>query len=234
MSRRSATISRSRRPDSHSDDELIRYFRDGSEEAFGILHDRYWDAILRYVRRTLPGAVGEDAEDVTQDAFLRAYRALRADEREIRFRPWLYRIAHNHCLDQRRRRVHGLLELHDDVAGASDPAADAEAREQLFLVVGDIRCLPRTQRAAVVLRELGGLPYEAIAAELCVTVPAVKSLLARARRYLRGASEGRATPCVQVRAEMRNRLQHGPLTSERARHHLRACRACADYQSGLL
>jgi RNA polymerase sigma factor (sigma-70 family) len=231
MHSRPATVFRTRRHHSHSDDELIRCFRDGSEDAFGILHDRYREAILRYVRRTLPGAVGADAEDVTQDAFLSAYRALRADERDIRFRPWLYRIAHNRCLDQ--RRVRGGLELHEDVAARSDPAADVEAREQLALVVGDIGCLPRTQRSAVVLRELGGLPYEAIAAELCVTVPAVKSLLARARRYLRGASEGRATPCLQIRAEIRNRLQRGPPASDRARHHLRACRACADYQSGL-
>jgi RNA polymerase sigma factor (sigma-70 family) len=194
MSKRSTTAAGLRPDHGRTDAELVECFRAGDEDAFGILHGRYWAPVLRHVRRTLPHAFREDAEDVTQDAFVRAYRALRVDAREIHFRPWLYRIAHNHSLDQPRRRAHRRVELRDDVATAPDPVPDIEAREQVHLIVGDIHRLPGMQGAAVVLREFSGLPYEAIAAELQVTVPAVKSLLVRARRTLRGASAGRAIP----------------------------------------
>lgn len=216
-----------------TDEELIEHFRDGSEDAFAILHDRHRPALLRFVRRTLPASVRHDAEDVLQDAFVLAYRALKADAREIRFRPWLFRIARNRCVDEWRRRAPEQLDLHDEIGGADDPVVDVDTRERLTMLVADIGRLPRHQRAAVVLRELGGFSYDAIAAELGVTVPAVKSLLVRARRSLHGAHDGRVTPCGQIRAELLHRRDNGLRASERTRQHVRICSACAAFRATL-
>src|SRR5438067_12444637 len=86
-----------------SDDQLLALFRDGDDEAFGILHDRYRQRLFGYVRQMLSAGSRQDAEDVLQDVFVRAYGALRADGREMNVRAWLYRVAHNRCIDQLRR-----------------------------------------------------------------------------------------------------------------------------------
>ena len=85
-----------------SDDQLLALFRTGSDEAFTVLVDRYRVRLLAYTRRMLGGSQ-HDAEDALQDVFVRAYGALRADERPVSVRAWLYRVAHNRCIDQIRR-----------------------------------------------------------------------------------------------------------------------------------
>ncbi len=84
-----------------SDEQLVASFRGGSEEAFRAIHDRYRVRLLAYSRQMLGGS-RQDAEDVLQDVFVRAYRALRAHDRPVSLRAWLYRIAHNRCIDQLR------------------------------------------------------------------------------------------------------------------------------------
>ena len=84
-----------------SDEQLLALFRSGREDAFRAIHDRYHDRLLAYVRHMLRG--NSEAEDIVQDVFLRAYGALRTGEREIAVRPWLYRVAHNRCIDYVRR-----------------------------------------------------------------------------------------------------------------------------------
>src|SRR3712207_8442939 len=77
-----------------SDEQLVALFRAGSDDAFGVLHDRYRQRLFAYVRQMLSGNSRQDAEDVLQDVFVRAFRALRADERAVNVRAWLYRVAH--------------------------------------------------------------------------------------------------------------------------------------------
>src|SRR3954453_9585966 len=72
-----------------SDEQLLALFRAGSEEAFGAIHDRYRQRLFAYVRQMLSPGSRQDAEDVMQDVFVRAYGALRADEREVNVRAWL-------------------------------------------------------------------------------------------------------------------------------------------------
>ena len=86
-----------------SDEQLLALFRAGSAEAFSTLHDRYRQRLFAYVRQMLSGASRQDAEDVLQDVFVRAYGALRADDRPVQVRAWLYRVAHNRCIDHLRR-----------------------------------------------------------------------------------------------------------------------------------
>ena len=81
-----------------SDEQLVALFRAGSDEAFRAIHDRYRQRLFAYARQMLPGP-RQDAEDVLQDVFVRAYSGLRASDRELALRAWLYRVAHNRCID---------------------------------------------------------------------------------------------------------------------------------------
>jgi RNA polymerase sigma factor (sigma-70 family) len=170
-----------------SDDQLVALFRDGRDDAFTVIHDRHRPALLRYARHMLRARGEAAAEDVVQDVFLRAHQALRRDDRPMALRAWLYRIAHNRCLDELRVRVAEELE---DRHPAPHGAEDAVARSQrLRELVGDINELPEQQRSALVIRELAGLSYAEIAEALDTTVPAVKSLLVRARINLAQAAQ---------------------------------------------
>ena len=102
-----------------SDEQLLALFRAGSEEAFGAIHDRYRQRLFAYVRQMLSRRSRQDAEDVLQDVFVRAYGALRADEREVNLRAWLYRVAHNRCIDHLRRPTPARRRDLRDVAQAA-------------------------------------------------------------------------------------------------------------------
>src|SRR5919202_3704904 len=86
-----------------SDEQLLALFRAGDDEAFRVLYDRYRQRLFAYVRQMLSAGSRQDAEDVLQDVFVRAYGALRHDAREMNVRAWLYRVAHNRCVDHLRR-----------------------------------------------------------------------------------------------------------------------------------
>src|SRR4028119_1349279 len=87
-----------------SDDQLVSLFRAGNDAAFNVIHDRYRQRLFAYTRQMLGGS-RSDAEDALQDVFLRAYNALRADARPLALKAWLYRVAHNRCIDHLRRPV---------------------------------------------------------------------------------------------------------------------------------
>src|SRR3954470_5588479 len=95
-----------------TDDQLVALFRLGYDEAFDVIHDRYRQRLLAYTRQMLGGA-RTDAEDVLQDVFLRAYRALRHDDRPVTLRAWLYRVAHNRCVDHLRRPTPPPAEIYE-------------------------------------------------------------------------------------------------------------------------
>jgi RNA polymerase sigma factor (sigma-70 family) len=173
-----------------SDTRLLLRFRAGDDEAFAVLHDRYRPRLSAYAARMLRSATPQDVEDVLQDVFMRAYHALRGDAREIHVRAWLYRVAHNRCLDHlcRRQPPPPAEVLAASRTPTRDPVEETFRREQLRELVGGIDRLPGRQRSAVVMRELDGMSYVEIAASLDATVAAVKSLLARARTELATAA----------------------------------------------
>jgi DNA-directed RNA polymerase specialized sigma24 family protein len=84
-----------------SDEQLVALFRDGYDDAFRAMHDRYHKRLLAYMRQMLPRR--QDAEDALQEVFVRAYFGLRAHDRELSLRAWLFRVAHNRCIDELRR-----------------------------------------------------------------------------------------------------------------------------------
>ncbi len=171
-----------------SDEQLVAALRAGEDDAMTEIDRRYRDRLLAYVRRMSAGA---DAEDIVQDVLARAYTALRADDRPMALRAWLYRVAHNRCLDV-LRGGHGRIVLTDEIDLGADLATLPElvaGRERLRQVVADIQALPDQQRSALIIRELEGLSYDELATALETTVPAIKSLLVRARMNLARAAE---------------------------------------------
>jgi RNA polymerase sigma factor (sigma-70 family) len=169
-----------------------------------------------------------------QDVFLRAYNALRADRRPVALRAWLYRVAHNRCIDQIRRPAPDPEDVYELNRGVpSDPMAEAERREDLRRLIIDVRALPEQQRSALLMREMEGLSYNDLAEALGVTVPAIKSLLVRARVGLVEAVEARDTACVEIRTDLATAFDRGVRASGRSRKHLRECGGCRDYRTAL-
>jgi RNA polymerase sigma factor (sigma-70 family) len=217
-----------------SDEQLLLQFRAGNDEAFDVLHDRYRQRLFAYVRQMLSAGTRQDAEDVMQDVFVRAYGALRADQREMNVRAWLYRVAHNRCIDHLRRPVPPPAEVFEmSRKPLHDPVEEAQRREDLTRLVEDIGRLPDQQRSALLMRELDGMSYADLASALDVTVPAVKSLLVRARVGLVDSADARDADCKEIRIDLAGAYDRGVKASARARRHMRTCTSCREYRTTL-
>src|SRR5664279_946409 len=211
-----------------SDEQLVTLFRDGNEDAFLIIHDRYRTRLLAYARQMLSGS-GQDAEDALQEIFVRAYYGLRANQRDLALRPWLYRIAHNRCIDDLRRHFAvPVPPVETSTPEQQDPAVRVEQRDALWRLIADVRRLPEQQRSALLMRELSGMSYGDVAGALAVSVPAVKSLLVRARVGLAAASEARNTACAQIREDLILAHDRGVRASGLARRHMHECSGCRE------
>src|SRR3954453_16139248 len=206
-----------------ADEKLIAMVRRGREDAFDVLVDRYRPRLLAFCRNMMRSS--EDAEDVLQEVFVNAYRAIRADDRPIAAKAWLYRIARNRCLNELRRNTAAGVESMD-VFETTDPTAieAVERREHIKEIVVDVKRLPEQQRAALILREMEGLAYQQIADVLDTTVPSVKSLLVRARMGLAEAAEARAMACGTALGALKS---DSDATRKTARRHARYCADCA-------
>lgn len=205
-----------------SDDKLIALVRRGREDAFEVLFDRYRPRLVAFARNMLRSS--EDAEDVMQEVFVNAFRAIRADDRPIAVKPWLYRITRNRSLNELRRNTADAVESMDVFEGTTSTTGEAvERREQIGEIVTDVKRLPEQQRAALLLREMEGLPYQQIADVLDTTVPSIKSLLVRARMGLAEAAEARAMSCGDANA---NLASPDDGARKAGRRHVRHCGEC--------
>jgi RNA polymerase sigma-70 factor (ECF subfamily) len=169
----------------------------GETDAFGVLVRRYQDRLYPTLLR-LSGCA-EDAHDLLQDAFLRAYQKLGSFHGESSFFTWVYRIAVNLALSDRRRKrafrrrqESARDESFDppDPSADSDPALPMERAERDQQVQRALDGLAVDHRAVIVLKDLDGLRYEEIAALLGVPVGTVRSRLHRARSELRERLRG--------------------------------------------
>ena len=207
-------------------------FRAGHDDAFRVIHDRYRQRLFAYTRQML--AHRQDAEDALQDIFVRAYAGLRANQRELALRAWLYRVAHNRCIDELRRPSPPPPEVLELLRSpVHDPIDEADRRESLRRLIADVRRLPEQQRSALLMRELGGMSYADMAGALGVTVPAVKSLLVRARMGLGQALEARDTACSEIREALIVSHDRGLRPNATARRHMRDCAGCRDFRHQL-
>lgn len=183
-------------PGDDPDVRLMLQAQAGDTAAFQELYARYAPQIVRFARQFCGSQAR--AEELAQDVFLQVHRARASYEARARFSTWLFRIATNTCLSERRRpeHRHGHLhldaepddraprpELRDPEAPDGETAALAsEKRRRLRDLIGD---LPPQQRAALLLARAEGFSYEEVAETLGCTVPAVKSLIHRATLALR-------------------------------------------------
>lgn len=168
---------------------LVTAAREGDRQAFDELVRRTYAETYTLAFRLVGNE--EDARDVTQEAYLRAYKGLRRFRGDARFSTWMYRITANCAATHLgRRRRHRHDPLFDDAPVADDtpssPELLAEAGDLRHRLVGAVDRLPPKLRAVVVLRDVYDLPHEAIAAELGISESAAKVRLHRARRQLRG------------------------------------------------
>ena len=216
-----------------SDEQLVALFRAGNDAAFSVIHDRYCQRLFVYARQMLGGS-RQDAEDALQDVFLRAYSSLRVSDRPVSLRAWLYRVAHNRCIDHLRKPVPPAIDLLETSRRPlHDPTIEAERREDLRRLIEDVRRLPEQQRSALLMREMDGLSYAELAEALGVSLQAVKSLLVRARIGLVEAVEARDTACAEIRSDLADAFDRGVRASGLSRKHLRDCAACTDYRTQL-
>lgn len=178
---------------------LMLRVRDGDGTAFAELEARYRDRVLGWFCRRLGDR--SEAEDLTQDVFLRLYRARASYQPRARFATWVFHITRNvarNALRSRRRRPWvrldaaapepGLLEALLPVRGDS-PSRPMERDELAGVVRAAVAGLAGRQRAAVELHQFKELTYTEVAAELDMTPKAAKSLLYRARNQLRAVLE---------------------------------------------
>ncbi len=207
--------------------------RAGNPGAFEAIVDRYQGRLLGFCRQMLGST--EDAEDVLQEVFVNAYRAMLGDEREIKLRPWLYRIARNRCLNHLRKPTADVQESMDmvPVVEAASTAEKVHNREEFRQLLTDVGKLPETQRSALLLREMDAMSYEEIAQAMETSVPSVKSLLVRARISLAEASQARQLTCGEVRIDLAEAAEGLRKLAGPVRRHVRDCEECADFRSQL-
>ena len=108
-----------------------------------------------------------------------------------------------------------------------------QSREEFRALVEDVQDLPETQRTALLLREMDALSYEEIAVAMDTTIPAVKSLLVRARMSLAEATQSRQLTCGEVRLELAEAAEGLRKASGPVRHHVKQCEQCHDFRSQL-
>ncbi len=183
----------SQEPLKKTDEELVALAQRGDEESFNQLVVRWERPIYALAYRTLGRE--EDARDVCQEAFLRAYRALRGFKGEAKFSSWLYRITLNLCRDwirkQRRTPVSQVpegMEL-SDLAGEAPNAVSVEdlvARREMSAAVSKVMAmLPEEQRTVIILKEYHGLTFQEIADMLGCPLSTVKTRLYQGLTVLR-------------------------------------------------
>jgi RNA polymerase sigma factor (sigma-70 family) len=222
------------------DHRLVAAVRRGDNRAFEALYARYHRRIHAYVM----GMVKDHgrAEDVTQEVFVSALRRMRETERPIAFKPWIYEIAKNACIDQfrRSRRAEEVsLEADEGLAPSdygklvgSDPTPDAAvaAKQDLDHLCGAMGGLSDTHHEILVMREFEGMSYREIGDRLGMSRPAVESTLFRARRRLTeeyddlvsGARCQRIQSLIAAAGESRL----GTRESRRLSRHVAHCQPC--------
>jgi RNA polymerase sigma factor (sigma-70 family) len=216
-----------------SDERLIALTRRGQLGAFEALVQRYQPRLLAFCRHMLGSQ--EDAEDVLQEVFTAAFNAIRADDRHINARPWLYRIARNRSLNHLRRPQPSGQDSMDifERDGGATTADTVHKREEFRQIVADVHELPETQRTALLLREIDALSYDQIAETMDTTVPSVKSLLVRARVSLAEAAEARLLTCQEVRIELAQVAEGLTRTTAPVRRHVKGCDRCRTFRAEL-
>ncbi|MEA2210986.1 MAG: hypothetical protein QOF83_934 [Solirubrobacteraceae bacterium] len=222
--------------------ELIEAARLGDDRAFAELYARYRERIAAFIRSRLHDHAR--AEDVAQEVFISALRRLRSSEQQIVFKPWIYEIAKNACIDEYRRSqrsrevpLDAEAELPQGQGAllsiAPTPPAAMESKQKLDDLRGAFGGLSESHHQLLVMREFEGLTYDEIGCRTGMSRQMVESALFRARRKLGVEYEELASGrrCLQVQTA----IEAGKLTSRRSlgvrerrqlARHLAHCQPC--------
>ncbi|MBJ7354456.1 MAG: RNA polymerase sigma factor [Thermoleophilaceae bacterium] len=189
---------------------LCRLAARGNVSAYDAIYQRYRQPVYAFVFHLLGRPNGnEDAEDITQDVFTRAFAGIREQRVDGAFKGWLFTIARNRTFDLIRGGRQKVVSLDAENAEpplapqAEEPAEQAEQRAEFAWLMTAVADLPERQREALLLREMGGFSHERIAAELGTSVSATKKLISRGRDGV-----GAAAASVGYKRRARRRLGH--------------------------
>lgn len=179
-----------------TEEGLVSRLKNGSMEAYEEVVCLYEKKIFNLAYRMVGNY--EDANDLTQEVFVRLYHSIQSFRGDARFSTWLYRIANNVCVDELRRRYRRKMEYLDEPVNTKDgsvrreiadwtgnPESILETYELQACVQEGINGLPEEQRAAVILRDIQGFSYEEIAKILNCSLGTVKSRINRGRQSLK-------------------------------------------------
>lgn len=170
------------------DNQLMLDFLGGDESAFAVLFERHRKQVLNTAYHFLGD--GDAAQDVAQEVFVKVYTFGKSYRPDAAFTTWLYRITANACLDEVRKRKRSTTAANEELLDCIiDPGASPEDHARSNELAREVRTaiasLPENQRLAVILQRYEDLSYQQIAEILKTSVPAVESLLFRAKHSLR-------------------------------------------------
>jgi RNA polymerase sigma factor (sigma-70 family) len=209
------------------DAALVRRVRAGDERAFAVIYERHLRPILAFCRHILGSR--EEAEDAVQQTFISAYRDMLRSDKELKLRPWLYRIARNHCISTLRRR-RPEAELDDGRASVAGLAEAVGARSDLRALLADLAQLPDDQREALVLTELCDNSHAEAAEIIGCDREKVKSLVFQARSSLMKGRQAREMSCEDVRLQLSS-LKGSALRRGALGRHLALCEGCRAFRA---
>jgi RNA polymerase sigma factor (sigma-70 family) len=237
------TMSKTSRLPAHSEQELVAAIRAGDDRAFEELYSQYRERIFAFILSKVHDH--GRAEDIAQEVFMSALRRLRSADQSIAFKPWLYEIAKNACIDEFRRGSRAReVPLESDgefvvdrekssVSAVPTPAAAVESKQRLDDLRGAFGGLSATHHQLLVMREFEGMSYDEIGQRLDMTRQMVESSLFRARRKLNEEYEELASGkrCEQIQAAIESgRLRAvstlGIRDRRRCARHLAHCQPC--------
>lgn len=166
-----------------TDADLVARIHKGDKRAFKEILTRYQHHVYGFALNLLRDP--HEAEDISQEVFLRLYRSAKSYRSYATLQAYLFRIARNLCIDHLRKKRPETMPEPPEAVSMCTPYHHLHASELREKIDGIISGLPENQRAAIHLRHVLGMSYKEIAEALDVTVHAVESLLARARKAFR-------------------------------------------------
>lgn len=178
--------------ESESDEALVRRAKAGDFDAFEKLFERHRTMVFRFAYQMVPRR--DDAEDIVQEAFIRAYKNLERYRDEAKFTTWLLRIVSNLCTDQARMSTRRQALEQQEASGAlawmttdvsEDPIDNLEQDRRVVALRKALQALPTHHRTMIVLRDIEEREYPEIASILGCTVGGAKLRVLRARRALK-------------------------------------------------
>jgi RNA polymerase sigma-70 factor (ECF subfamily) len=187
--------------DPQTDADTVRLVLEGDKDSYALLVDAYSERVINYLAR-MTGSRCE-AEDLAQEAFIRAYFALRTYDPQYKFSTWVFRIATNLCINHlKKRRRWIFVDDYQDQDGKSpwampdthsygNPASALQQRELQQQIQKALVQLPAVYRSVVILRHIHGLSYQEIADVTALPIGTIKSRLGRGRSRLTDLLKGK-------------------------------------------